>query len=293
MGINKSYKLETSLWYKIFSGLISSLPQKISIYILFLRRFKYFPNLKSPKTFNEKIQVKKLSDRSTILTTLADKIECKKFVEEKKLDIYIPKILWKGQSFNNLDINILPSQYVIKSNHASRTNIIIKNNKHLQIAQLNKIKNEWFNHNQYSTLGEWAYKNIKKQVFIEEYLEFNNTSPDDYKFFVYHGKVKFIQLDTGRFQDHMRNMFDENWHDLNFNYTYKRLFPPPKKPDFLEEMKAYAEVIAKGFDFLRIDFYFYKSKITFGEITIYPGAGFEKFPKKKWDLEFGKHWILK
>jgi hypothetical protein len=32
--------------------------------------------------------------------------------------------------------------------------------------------------------------------------------------------------------------------------------------------------------------------VTFGEITVYPGAGFEKFPTKEWDIEFGKHWII-
>ena len=32
------------------------------------------------------------------------------------------------------------------------------------------------------------------------------------------------------------------------------------------------------------------TKVTFSEITVYPGAGFEKFPTKDFDLSFGEYW---
>ena len=55
-------------------------------------------------------------------------------------------------------------------------------------------------------------------------------------------------------------------------------------------MIEYAERLGNEFDFIRVDFYFYKEKVTFGELTIYPGAGFERFPNKEWDVAFGKYW---
>ena len=282
-----------SLSYKIFSPIVSLLPTKLAIYLLYFRRFKKIPNIESPVTFNEKLQRRKLYDRNPLLTIVADKLESKIYIENKKLDIYIPKVIWQGDNLETLDIETLPLKYVYKANHASRTNAFIVNGEHYSKQKMETLRKEWFGHDQSSTLGEWAYKDIKKRVFIEEYLDFNNTVPDDYKFFVYHGKVKFIQLDSGRFNEHKRNMFDENWNDLNIDFSYKRLIPFPKKPIFIDSMIKSAEVIGKDFDFIRVDFYFYNNSVTFGEITVYPGAGFEKFPSDKWDVEFGKYWNIK
>jgi len=278
-----------SLQYKLFSPLISKLSLKWKIKILYFKRFFKFPDLLTPVTFNEKIQRKKLYDRSNTLTIVADKLESKNFVLEKKLDIYIPKVLWVGE-IENLDLDHLPNKFVVKANHASKTNLIVTDKLTVTIEKLLKLRSFWFSINQYDTMGEWAYKDINKKIFIEEYLEFNGEVPDDYKFFVFHGKVKFIQYDSGRFTKHYRNMFDENWNDLGIAYSYPYQVPSPDKPIFLQEMINISEKLGKNFDFIRVDLYFYNNMITFGELTVYPGAGYEKFPDIKWDIEFGKYW---
>jgi hypothetical protein len=280
----------TSTSYKIFSPLIKFFPLKFSINILYLRRFRKFPDLKNPKSFNEKLQYRKLFDRNNLLTIAADKLKSKDYVKNKNLEIYIPKVLWEGDNIEQLNLNTLPSDYVFKANHASRTNLFIQNNAHYDKEYLKKTVISWFKHDQSKVLGEWAYKNINKKVFIEEFLNFENSVPDDYKFFVYHGKVKFIQLDMGRFKKHQRNMFDEHWNDLNIDYSYERMIPSPSKPIFIDKMIDISEKIGKDFDFIRVDLYFYKDQITFGELTVYPGAGYEIFPEEKWDIEFGKYW---
>ena len=282
-----------SLSYKLFAPVIAILPTKLAMKLLYFRRFYALPNLDNPVTFNEKLQYRKIYNKNPLFTVVADKLESKEYIKNKKLDIYIPKVIWQGSSLDTLDFSILPSRYVYKANHASRTNEFILDNKHLSKSQMNDLQMQWFSHDQSSTLGEWAYKDIDKKVFIEEYLDFNNTVPDDYKFFVYHGKVKFIQLDSGRFNDHKRNMFDEKWNDLNIDYSYKRIIPSPSKPKFINKMIECAEIIGQDFDFIRVDFYYYNEMVTFGELTVYPGAGFEKFPSHKWDIEFGKYWNLK
>jgi len=279
-----------SIWYKIFSPLVRYLPQKLSIYILYFRRFKKLPNIKEPKSFNEKIQRRKLFDRNKLLIIAADKLESKEYIRNKALDIYIPKVLWQGTNIDSLNISKLPKDYVFKANHASRTNLFIQNSNHYGKKFLKDITKKWFNHDQSKVLGEWAYKDIIRKVFVEEFLYFEESVPDDYKFFVYNGKVKFIQLDTGRFDIHKRNMFNEKWEDLNIDYSYKRDIPSPSKPIFIDKMIEIAEEIGKEFDFVRVDLYFYNERITFGELTIYPGAGYEKFPTQEIDIKFGKYW---
>jgi hypothetical protein len=282
-----------STQYKLFSGLISALPLKLRLNILFFRRFKRFLNFDNPKGFNEKLQYKKLYDRTPLLTVAADKILSKDYAKSLTPEIYIPRTLWSGNSVTDLDLldlSILPSDYVFKANHTSQTIEIIRKNKHLSLARMKGLASNWLKHDQSGSLGEWAYKDITRTIFIEEFLDFEGEAPDDYKFFVYHGRVHFIQLDSDRFTKHRRNMFDRNWGDLSFEYSYKRKMPIPEKPEFLDAMITIAEKLGSEFDFVRVDLYFYKNKITFGELTIYPGAGFEKFPSPELDIMFGEPW---
>ena len=46
-------------------------------------------------------------------------------------------------------------------------------------------------------------------------------------------------------------------------------------------------------DFVRIDFYDTDRKLYFGEITMTPGAGMERFDPKHYDREFGKIWHVR
>ncbi len=52
-------------------------------------------------------------------------------------------------------------------------------------------------------------------------------------------------------------------------------------------MKSLAEQLAAGTDFLRVDFYEINGKIYFGELTFYPGCGFEEFTPDEWDRKIG------
>lgn len=282
-----------SLQYRLFSGLISCLPEKIKLNILYLRRFNKLISFSNPITFNEKIQARKVLDHNPLFTIAADKIASKDWVKNISPDIYIPTNLWIGSDpsdIESIDFSLLPRDYVFKANHTSQTIEIIRNNNHLSIKKMKKLASKWLKHDQSSSLGEWAYKDIPRRVFIEEFLDFEGGAPDDFKFFVFNGHVEFIQLDSDRFIDHKRNMFNRDWEDLDFEYSHQMRIPSPPKPIFLDEMIRISELIGQHFDFVRVDLYFYNNKVTFGELTIYPGAGFEKFPRIELDKLFGKYW---
>ncbi|TKF02461.1 ATP-grasp fold amidoligase family protein [Vibrio kanaloae] len=284
-----------SLSYKLFSKVVGTIPLKPRLELLFYRRFGERPELSNPITFNEKIQYRKLNDRRDLLTQAAGKLESKRFVSKVLPSLFFPKTLWEGNCLtdvDNLDMDLLPQNYVFKGNHTSQTIEIVRHSKHLPRSRMKKLTNRWLRHDQSSSLGEWAYKNVEKKVFIEEFLDFNGQAPDDYKFFVYSGKVHFIQLDSDRFTKHRRNMFDRDWNELDFKYSHERKVPVPIKPTFLSEMIAVAEELGKSFDFIRVDLYHYRGQVTFGELTVYPGAGFEKFPSRELDQMFGRPWDI-
>lgn len=278
--------------YKFFSKWFSKLPIKLKLKILFFRRFRCLPNLKAPTTFNEKLNWRKLHDHDPLLTVAADKIASKSFVSNICPEIEVPQTLWEGDSFDDFPLGKLPEKYVVKANHGSRMNLFFDELNKPDLKALKALHPSWIKHDQFSTLGEWGYKNIVKKVFVEEFLDFSGTVPDDYKFFVYHGKVKFIQLDTGRFKKHYRNMYTENWDDLNINFSHDRKTPSPEKPELFNTMRQAAEKIGQYFTFIRIDFYQLNNKVYFGELTVYPGAGYEVFPTGEVDKMFGQPWDI-
>jgi len=53
-----------------------------------------------------------------------------------------------------------------------------------------------------------------------------------------------------------------------------------------------AKVLSKGLNFARVDFYYTNDKLIFGEITLYPGNGFELFFPQEYDKKLGQELCL-
>ena len=52
-------------------------------------------------------------------------------------------------------------------------------------------------------------------------------------------------------------------------------------------MITIAQDLSKDMPFVRVDLYNLDGSIYFGEMTFYPGSGFEKFTPETWDERFG------
>jgi len=59
------------------------LPDRLYLKMLFMLKVGYKLNLKTPKTFNEKLSWIKLYDRQPLYTRLADKYAVKQYVAER------------------------------------------------------------------------------------------------------------------------------------------------------------------------------------------------------------------
>ena len=72
---------------------------------------------------------------------------------------------------------------------------------------------------------------------------------------------------------------------------FERHYPQSKKeipkPKNYDDMVRWSELLAKDIPSARIDFYEADGKVYFGEITLYPGAGYEEFSPKEWDATLG------
>ena len=274
-------------------GLYNRLSDEDFIKLLFKAEMGYDPDLENPKTFNEKLQWIKLYDHNPLYTKMVDKIAVKDYVREKIGDEHIIKTLGIWDSYDDIDFETLPEQFVLKCNHDSGGLVIVKDKEKLDRRKAGKIISSSLKVNYYKKYREWPYKNVQPRIIAETYVVDEATnSLNDYKFFCFNGKVKCFKIDFNRFIKHQANYYDENCNLLPFG---EKDFPRDssadiKMPPVIDEMKKIAEIIAAGHPFLRVDLYYANNHIYFGEITFFPASGFGKIEPVEWDSILGE-WI--
>ena len=250
-------------------------------------------NLKDPQTFNEKIQWLKLYDRKPEYTKMVDKYEAKNYVAERIGEQYIIPTLGVWESFDDIDFESLPEQFVLKCTHDSGGLVICRDKKTLDIEEARK-KIEWSLKREYYWLWrEWPYKNVKPRIIAEKYMEDSKTSElRDYKFFCFNGEVKILFVASER-QGEGETKFD--FFDMDYNHLpiingHPNATILPQKPVCFEEMKTLAAKLSKGIPHLRVDFYEVDGKVYFGELTFSHWGGLVAFEPEEWDKKLGD-WI--
>ncbi|WP_162096684.1 ATP-grasp fold amidoligase family protein [Desulfotalea psychrophila] len=298
MLISKFKSILKRLWFRplvVIPTIMRKLPvswisDKSFIIIDYFCSMNRVINLKAPKTFNEKIQWLKLNIRNQDLSKYVDKYDVKKIISEKTgKDKIIPTIgVW--DDVEDIDFDMLPKQFVIKCTHDSGSVIICEDKSSLDIFSMKKKLKKYLNRNFYKYSREYIYKDIKPRIIAEKYIKpFNGNELKDYKFFCFDAKVKYIQVDIGRFSNHHKNFYDTNFNLLPFTYEKKPIYHgKAEKPDNLKEMIKCAELLSKGFPFVRVDLYTTGEQIYFGELTFTPSGGRAYFTPKKYDLILGE-----
>lgn len=269
------------------------LPDYWAIQLLYFRNFGRLANLNSPKTLNEKINWRKLYQRDPRFTVYADKVAVKKEVAALIGADHVIPTLWMGENPEDIPFDTLPFPYVIKTNHGSGGMFFIRSpedlNREKIIASMHEQLLQEYGHQ----CREWGYSKIERKILVERMIVSSAQDvPEDYKFFVYHGHVRFIHVDYGRFKEHTRNVFDRDWNLIPVTYVYPQTKRPLSKPENLETMILMAEKIGSQFDFARIDLYSTPEGVFFGEVTFYPDAGLMQLNPRSWDEELGKPWVI-
>lgn len=251
-------------------------------------------HLNPPHKFTEKIQWLKLYDRNPKYTMMVDKVLVKDYISQIiGSEIVIP-ILAVYDSTDDINLDTLPNQFVLKTNHSGgNTGVVIckdKNRFNLEEAKQKLAKS--LKGSAYDNLIEWPYKDVKRKVFAEQYMEDESGNLMDYKFMCFNGEPRFVHICPDRNsggQIHF-DYYDLEWNKLPFAIEHPNsdvIFPKPKSFD---KMLEYARILSKDKPLSRIDFYEIKGKPYFGEITFYPYSGLEKFDKEEWNIRLGE-WI--
>ena len=271
---------------ELLVGLMKLLPNKLFYFIIFIYKLKYVPNFKNPKSLNEKLNFIKLNKTNYDLRCLVvDRIKVRDYVLQKTSECTLINNLWVGVNFENDIWKSLPNKFVIKANHGSGMVRVIDKNKDT-FEETQSLCEIWLKKDYASRGREWFYLNLEKIIIVEEFIEFNNDVPPDYKFFCMNGRVEMIQVDLDRFKGHVRNLYDRDFNRIQGSLYYPQGYDI-EAPIMLEKAIKISECLAQDFDFIRVDLYLLEDKIYFGELTNIPGNGIEIFKPKSLDFKLG------
>jgi hypothetical protein len=251
-----------------------------SIYnsLIYKIKFGLRESIKRPITFSQKIYYLRNAYKNVPLATLvSDKIEVRKYVQDKVGEGILNILLGAYDNPKDIDYTKLPNQFVIKTNHGTGTNIIVKDKNSLDIDATNKQLTEWLKTNFAEILGEMQYYNIKPRILIEKYLK-NDSFRGllDYKFYCFNGKVEFLyvnQLSTSYYEGFMFQSYDLNFEKTKLFKSSGFPLDELKKPITIDNMICAASKLSTGFPFVRVDFYEVDGRCVFGEMTLTPTAG--------------------
>ena len=244
-------------------------------------------DLEHPKTFSEKIQWIKLYYKNPLMTTLSDKLLVRDWISSKIGDEYLVPLIGAWKNFDDIDFSTFPDKFVLKANHGSKMNIIVNDKSLFDKNAARKSFNRWLKQDFSFFFGfQLHYSPIKPMIVAEEMIP-NDGNVFDYKILVFDGKARYIWIDSDRYTEHHRNIYDFDWNPAPFEIEFpkrKEELPPPVN---LAKMKELAEKLAEGFPEVRVDFYEVDGKLLFGEMTFTSGSGQEKITPYEYDKILG------
>lgn len=209
----------------------------------------------------------------------ADKYLAREYVKNKGLeDILIP-CYGVYASFDEIDFDKLPNQFVIQSNFGCGHIWICKDKTTADIEKWHKQFDEWMAIKDFGwQTGEWQYNEIPHKLVITKYLDsLGAISVNDYKFQCFNGKVYGCFVAYDRVPEAAHGVqFDH--YDIDWKLTEgirapwhpkRREIPKPKQ---YKQMLEVAQILSKDFPYCRVDLYEVEGKVLFGELTFTPQA---------------------
>ncbi|MFN7009116.1 MAG: ATP-grasp fold amidoligase family protein [Allorhizobium sp.] len=275
----------------LFWRLIAGLPDRSYIMLKYWSMCGRFPKIDAPELFSEKIQARKLYDRKPIYAVMVDKHAAKALIGERAGPQYVIPTQWVGRELSTVDWSRIELPVVVKPTHASGCGAFLRSAEDIKALMEHDPSAEWLALRHHRFNREWAYGEFEPQIIIETMLVDDHEVPDDYRFFVFDGRIALIELRLRRNGVGYEAFLDPDWKRLDIGDSYYVSFPGEiPRPEKLEEMCSVAKTIAGDSDFMRVDLYLSQGQVHVGELTLYPGGGFKGCVPDSLDRSLGAQW---
>ncbi len=259
-----------------FAPLLKRIPKTIWK-IRYQKDYKKTLNLKKPQLFMEKIIWLSLYSDTSMWGKLADKYTVREYVKNKCGEQYLNKIYAVYKTASDINYELLPDSFVLKTTNGCATNILVRDKAHLNQKETNRKLNKWLKFPYGELTGQLHYTRTKPLIIAEEFLNQevgNKQSLIDYKFFCFNGVPKYIVIYSDR-KENTHNysvmVYDMDWKAypgfVNPRCPISDIIP---RPVALDEMISIASRLSQPFPFVRVDLYLIKGHPIFGEMTFTP-----------------------
>lgn len=256
---------------------------KMLVNLLYWRDNRRWIDWKNPKSIDEKIQWLKFYGDTSQWPQLADKYAVRDYVCEKRLEHILVPLLGKWDKAEDIDWDVLPNQFVMKTNHGSGDALICTDKSNLDTDFWTRFFAKQLKLKFGITMGEPHYNKISPCIIAEQLLDINHqsslsTSIIDYKIWCFDGKPMYIFTCHNRTKEYCNiGLYDTQWNYLPDNIVSGGHYFVDKntlnKPICLEEMLRVASKLSKGFALVRCDLYETNGHVYFGEMTMTPASG--------------------
>lgn len=263
----------------------------------FIRKLGYIPDFKQPKAFNEKVTARMIYDRNDLYGKLANKLVVRELVIEKIGEKYLVPLIGVYKNYNEIDINKLPTQFVLKCTHDSGSATICRDKSKFNFEKAKDKLTKHMNMNMYVMKREWHYKNIPAFILAEKFIDLYQDPIHKFtittcRVHCFQGQPKYLEIDvTSKDGLDYSNIYDTSWQLQPFTVDLKENTPIAlDAPPQLMEMISLAKIMSLSAGYSRIDFLLSQQDVFFSEITLTPNAGRMVIEPKEWDVKLGELW---
>jgi hypothetical protein len=149
-------------------------------------------------TIQDKLRWLNIYDADPLKSDCADKLKVKDYAKKiSGVDLGVPTIaVW--DKAEDIDFDKLPDKFVLKCNHGSGMNIIVRDKSQINESDVRNRLNAWMNDDFAFRNGfESHYHWIERKIFSEEMLGEGLGELIDYKFWCFNGEPKFWTINDG------------------------------------------------------------------------------------------------
>ncbi|MBQ6718906.1 MAG: glycosyl transferase [Oscillospiraceae bacterium] len=276
-----------------FVGVLSTeafrwLPDDLFLKIVYRCRLGKKLPLKNPQTFNEKLQWLKLFDHRPEYITYVDKYAVREHIRTTIGEEHLVPLIGVWDNADSIDFDALPDRCVLKCTHDSG-GVIVYDRSRSDVEAVRNQLSAALKKDFYLRGREWPYKHVCPRIIAETFLDTEDTELMDYKFLCFHGVPEMLMVCSSRTAMGVNVTFlDLDWNRLPFERHYPAAPEPLSRPKSLNKMIDIAAQLSAGIPFVRVDLYEVHGQVYFGELTFYPGCGFEEFHPEEWDMRLGE-----
>ncbi len=254
-------------------------PTKLNIILeklIFYSQYGVWPDFRNPSSYFELVNREKFYGDYKKLALISDKLAVRNFVKETIGARYLNKLIDVADAPGLIDEKrylSYPERFVAKPNMASKRVFINKTIDYERfLRETTGFMDEFGNRN-----NEFHYKHIPKKLIIEEYLQPANGQLIELKCLHFNGRLELIARAENVFENEKNGgskirFYDREWNEPLLQIR-DHLDDPAPKPAQLEELIEHSEKLAKGWPFMRVDWYLVDDKLFFGEMTPIPKGG--------------------